>query len=126
MSEIDVKEYAKLFEKLVEVEKETKELFKDLQNKDPNCLYQELDKKFDEDEIKGIQLFVNYLDSRDNKHLADDFLMNLGANLLLLEKVKKNEKLKEVEKLGEKNIKMFLVLTSLDSAFRKQLSSLLY
>jgi len=126
MSEIDVKEYAKLFEKLVEVEKETKELFKDLQNKDPNCLYQELDKKFDEDEIKGIQLFVNYLDSRDNKHLADDFLMNLGANLLLLEKVKKNEKLKEIEKLGEKNIKMFLVLTSLDSAFRKQLSSLLY
>jgi alanyl-tRNA synthetase len=124
MSEIDVKEYSKMFEKLVEIEKEAKELTKDLQNKDINTLVQDLEKKLGKD-IKGIQLFVDYLDARDNKHLADDFLANLATNLLMLEKIKKNEKLQEIEKLGGDNIKLFLILTSLDAAFRRQLTSLL-
>ena len=124
MSEIDVKEYSKMFEKLVEIEKEAKELTKDLQNKDINTLVQDLEKKLGKD-IKGIQLFLDYLDARDNKHLADDFLENLATNLLMLEKIRKNEKLQEIEKLGGENIKLFLILTSLDTAYRKQLSGLL-
>jgi len=124
MSEIDVKEYSKMFEKLVEIEKEAKELTKDLQNKDINTLVQDLEKKLGKD-IKGIQLFVDYLDARDNKHLADDFLENLATNLLMLEKIRKNEKLQDIEKLGGENIKLFLILTSLDTAYRKQLSGLL-
>jgi len=124
MSEIDVKEYSKMFEKLVEIEKEARELTKDLQNKDINTLVQDLEKKLGKD-IKGIQLFVEYLDARDNKHLADDFLENLATNLLMLEKIRKNEKLQEIEKLGGENIKLFLILTSLDTAYRKQLSGLL-
>jgi len=124
MSEIDVKEYSKMFEKLVEIEKEAKELTKDLQSKDINTLVQDLEKKLGKD-IKGIQLFVDYLDARDNKHLADDFLENLATNLLMLEKIRKNEKLQDIEKLGGENIKLFLILTSLDTAYRKQLSGLL-
>jgi hypothetical protein len=125
MSEEDVREYAKLYEKLVELNKETDNLLKDLETKDPNILIQQIYNKLDE-YADGIRMFLDYLVAKDCKHLAEDFVSFLAMNFLMLEKVKNNPKLSEtVEKAGEKNLKLFFILSSLDSAFRKQIVSLM-
>ena len=125
MSEEDVREYAKLYEKLVELNRETDNLMKDLETKDPNILTQQVYSKLGE-YTEGIRMFVDYLIVKDCKHLAEDFIGFLAMNFLMLEKVKNNPKLSEtVDKVGEKNLKLFFILSSLDSAFRKQILSLM-
>ena len=124
MSE-DVREYAKLYEKLVELEKETENVYKEIANREPEDLTQEIYKKFGKF-AEGLRMFVEYLIAKDCKHLAEDFVGFLAMNFLMIDKVKNNKKLAEIfGKLDEDNLKLFLILTSLDAAFRKQLVSLM-
>jgi hypothetical protein len=125
MSEEDVRAFAKLYERLVELNKETENLMKDLETKDPNVLTQQIYDKLGE-YTEGIRMFVDYLVTKECKHLAEDFVGFLAMNFLMLEKVKNNPKLSEtVNKVGEKNLKLFFILSSLDAAFRKQILSLM-
>jgi hypothetical protein len=125
MSEEDVREYAKLYEKLVELEKETENVYKDIANREPEDLTQEIYKKFGKF-AEALRMFTEYLISRDCKHLAEDFIGFLTLNFLMMDKVKANRKLAETfEKLDEDNLKLFFILSSLDAAFRKQLVSLM-
>jgi len=121
----DVREYAKLYEKLVELEKETENVYKEIANREPEDLTQEIYKKFGKF-AEGLRMFVEYLIAKDCKHLAEDFVGFLAMNFLMIDKVKNNKKLAEIfGKLDEDNLKLFLILTSLDAAFRKQLVSLM-
>jgi hypothetical protein len=121
----DVREYAKIYEKLVELEKETENLYKDIASREPEELTQTVYKQFGK-LADGLRMFVEYLISKDCKHLAEDFVGFLAMNFLMIDKVKSNKKLAETfEKLDEDNLKLFLILTSLDAAFRKQIMSLM-
>jgi hypothetical protein len=122
---MDVKHYAEIYSKLVELNKETENVIKEIRSKSPEELlefvYSKI-KKFQD----GLSMFLQYLFWKGNKHLAEEFINNLAINILTGEKVRNNQKLaSSFESLDEDNYLLVMILSAFDSAFREVFRSLL-